>query len=516
MHFLLPWALLGLVAIGGLVVAYRLHARHRDRTVPALFLWGRESVMAESGRRRDRLKTPPLFFLELLALVLLAVAAAEPCLRRGAPPAPVVLFDTSPSMRARLPDGSTPASRALTALRRDLARIDPLAVRLVTTEGQQGLLPPEEALQRLDAWRRENAATGAAEPSDRLALADSLRTPGGELLVYSDHAPAEDVALPPGTRFRAFGEPVPNAAISAAFRSFDAEWRDTLLLRVEAYGMAAPAVRILDAETGRPVPGPGPLAATNGIVSTILPKGTADLVASLPEDALDEGSIRLPRPERHRPVVALDLPADDPLRGPFAAAIRAAGGEIADEFSLPPSMRIADAERASALDAIPCLRLHRATGGVSVRPALASSHPILDGLAFEGLAWPGGGTNALPGRPLLYAGSTPIFSEERTHSAAPVFHLLAPKATADFYRSPAFPGLVVNLLALAAPDTGGTAATALAPDADLTHLSSCDLRTPGARDETALASLRPVAAPFGIAAALLLALRAFLLRFRPQ
>ena len=118
MDFLFPYALLGLAAVGGLVAAYLLRARFRRKPVSALFLWGGVAPATGAGRRRDRLRTPPPFFLELAALVCLALAAASPFVRRGAPPAPTLVLDDSASMSARDPSGATPAARAADALPR--------------------------------------------------------------------------------------------------------------------------------------------------------------------------------------------------------------------------------------------------------------------------------------------------------------------------------------------------------------------------------------------------------------
>src|SRR5260370_30747653 len=71
-----PWALWGLLAIPALVAIYWLRNRFRQVPVSSLMLWRDQKEARQGGFRIRRLQTPLLFFLELLALVLLVGAAA--------------------------------------------------------------------------------------------------------------------------------------------------------------------------------------------------------------------------------------------------------------------------------------------------------------------------------------------------------------------------------------------------------------------------------------------------------
>src|SRR5436190_23235041 len=116
-----PLALLGLLALPALTAIYLLRNRYRKQVVSSLLLWLEPNMPKEGGPRLDRLQTPLLFFLELLLLALLALAAAGPHL-----PAPqggrplVVVLDDSFSMLAGEPN--SPRAAALADLEKELRR----------------------------------------------------------------------------------------------------------------------------------------------------------------------------------------------------------------------------------------------------------------------------------------------------------------------------------------------------------------------------------------------------------
>src|SRR5256885_15778308 len=101
------------IAAGTVVVAitaiYLLRNRFRRRAVSSLMLWRDAREAREGGTKVRRLHTPLLFFLELAALALLCIAAADPHVRtrQGARPL-VVVLDDSFSMTAGGDDSPRP------------------------------------------------------------------------------------------------------------------------------------------------------------------------------------------------------------------------------------------------------------------------------------------------------------------------------------------------------------------------------------------------------------------------
>jgi hypothetical protein len=102
--FLSPLAFQLLYALPLLLVPYLLRNREKTRIVPALFLY-QDLPAASRQRLWGRVQLTPLFFLQLLILMVLIAAAAQPFLHKQGGKVALVL-DTSASMQARAPSGS--------------------------------------------------------------------------------------------------------------------------------------------------------------------------------------------------------------------------------------------------------------------------------------------------------------------------------------------------------------------------------------------------------------------------
>src|SRR5690348_7925138 len=125
-----PLALAALAAVPALVAIYLLRNRFRRQPVSSLMLWRDAREAREGGTKIRRLYTPLAFFLELAALVLLALAATDPQVRMSQGTRPlVVVLDDSFSMTAGGDD--SPRHRALEALRKELRRNPPYSIRFV-------------------------------------------------------------------------------------------------------------------------------------------------------------------------------------------------------------------------------------------------------------------------------------------------------------------------------------------------------------------------------------------------
>src|SRR5438876_10297452 len=114
-----PWALAALAALPALAALYWLRNTWREVPVSSLIFWMHQSESQASGLRMRRLQTPLLFFLEIAALLLLALAATGPRVDTGQGRWPlVVVLDDSFSMQAGGEDSARHLAR--TALQHEL------------------------------------------------------------------------------------------------------------------------------------------------------------------------------------------------------------------------------------------------------------------------------------------------------------------------------------------------------------------------------------------------------------
>src|SRR3989338_5635910 len=119
MTFLTPLALLWLGSIPVLLWLWRLAATHRQVQIPSLVPF--EHLLRRPPHRRTRLFVNTLFWLQLAALVFLALALARPVVFAPQPKTILAVVDTSASMGARL-RGPTALERAKRMLRTRLSR----------------------------------------------------------------------------------------------------------------------------------------------------------------------------------------------------------------------------------------------------------------------------------------------------------------------------------------------------------------------------------------------------------
>ena len=464
MHFATPLFLLGLLALGVHLALYCLRTRHPPRPVSSLMLWRGATRTSSEGRSLRIPRLPPLFFLEMLALAALALAAATPFLRRGGSPAPTVVLDPSLSMSARASDGEAFHNRAADALRRELRHGRPPFVRLIAADPDAprlvGLLSPDEAV----AYVRDPAhfTAGSDTLPGALRLADRLRAPGSPILCLTDHD-VPNLDLPAEARLLAFGEPLPNASISYASRAPSETGTDALLVRVRCSpAVSTPPALALSANGESPITGgvhpdpvPGPSSPREDFTyRAVLPPGTGTIRLSLPADALAaDNTLELAAPDLPTVPIALDL-SNPALSNCVVRAVRATGlgalrpvtvwpGEpgsllVTDRATVPPPPH-----DLSILHLVPPGDGRRLS---AAPPLVETAHPLLEGLDFSGLAWSVGDA-PLPGTPLVSSGITPVLSLERPDTALPASALhLRSTATDPFFRSPAWPSLVWNLL----------------------------------------------------------------------
>ncbi len=241
MRFLAP-AAFGLAALAGpLIVLYMLRSRRRRTVVPSVVLWQELGPPVSSAVPWQRLRVTPLLILQILVLVLFAVAFARPFVTEETVLGPHTVFviDTSGSMAmsSRLDDAIAEARRLSedVSTERQISIVDagpnPRVLAAFASE-------PET----LDAAFAELAQTGGVERLDEgIRLARALATPDRptNIAIFSDGGGSEPLTLEPiaGADHIVFDRFEDNVAIVAFSTEPSSEGDTRLFLEVANVGV---------------------------------------------------------------------------------------------------------------------------------------------------------------------------------------------------------------------------------------------------------------------------------------
>ncbi|TAJ12827.1 MAG: VWA domain-containing protein [Planctomycetota bacterium] len=493
-YFTLPWGLAALVALPAIVALHLFRRRFQPRVVSALFLWAPDDHVVVSGRKREPLRQSVSLWSELLAAACLALALAGPrsCGRDDARHL-VVVLDGSASMSAA-PRGESAAARA----RAELAdRIHALRSSDRVTLIESGPLPrtlagpsalPAEALERLADWNPRAVQHDFAS-AFALALqhADDTR-----VWFYTDttaEVHAEQSAIPAAVEVIALGRPAQNVAIAQAQRIANADAAggaggpERALLSIRSFATEARSVELVLASGAQELarrtlalePGKSQLLAFD------VPAGAPPIEARLTSDdfPFDDRAYLAPPPARGL-AVHVELsdeqlarfglrgagesrssglaallpnarPADDLERAHLvvsAARAPAAGAALPEPIGAPTAWNIELVEPAAATKAFlgPFL-VDRASG-------------LFEGTTWQGVIWSADPQLALPGAPLVTAGTTPLLAVEDL-GARRVFRLQLDAARSTLARSSDWPVWLSNVAEARRAELPGAERTSL-------------------------------------------------------
>jgi hypothetical protein len=448
--FTTPLAFWGLLALPVLVGIYWLRTRHRRYPVSSLMLWLDPRESPQGGTRIDRLRTPLLFFLELLALALLVLAAAEPHLplRENMRPL-IVVLDDSFSMQAG--GERSPRNQAVQALEEELKRRPRPSVRfLLAGDGTQALGEPAhttpEALDRLRDWRCRAAASRLEEA---LSFAGEL---GGELpllLVLTDHEPPTE--LHKGrVQWWSFGQPRANVAFVNAART-PHEGGERCLLEIANFSENTEETTLV-LETGEP---PSEWRRSTLRLQTRetrrvrlnLPEKTPLLRARIDEDDLTLDNRVSLLPIAARPVRTQVRIKDEPLRALIDKALRST--HRAEMVETQPDLVFTDGT-ATTMNP-PDAWLVRLQGERDAVPyagpfVLDRNHPLTEGLSLQGVVWGAGQAKTIPGAPIILAGNVPLLTDAETRAHGHELRLRLRPELSTLPDAPGWPILIWNLL----------------------------------------------------------------------
>jgi hypothetical protein len=448
--FTTPLALWGLLALLILVGIYWLRVRHRRYPVSSLMLWLDPQEAPQGGTRIERLITPLLFFLELLALTLLVLAAANPYLplRERVRPL-IVVLDDSYSMQAG--GERSPRHQAVQALEEELKRRPRPSVRfLLAGDGTQALgetaYTTAEALDRLRDWRGRAASSRLEEA---LSFAGEL---GGELpllLVLTNREPPTE--LHKGrVQWWAFGQPRANVAIVNAART-PHENGERCLLEIANFSDNDEETTLV-LETGAP-PARWQRSSlrlrpreTRRVIFT-LPEKTPGLRARIDDDELVIDNRVSLLPMAVRPVRTMVRIKDAMLRQHIDKALQAT--HQAERTEKQPDIVFTDGADApeEAGDAwIVRLLAERDAVAYAGPFVLDRNHPLTEGLSLQGVVWGAGKARELLGAPVILAGNVPLLTDTETRSHGHEVRLRLRPDRSTLLDAPGWPILIWNLL----------------------------------------------------------------------
>ncbi len=445
-----PLALIALAALPALAAIYILRHRFRRRQVSSIMLWRFRLQSKEGGSRVHRLQLPLLFFLELLALLLLVVAATGPHWKLPQATRPlIVVLDDSFSLRAVSGNVSAQA-RAREFLRKMFRFQPPPSTRLLLAGPEPRLLGAparnwsevEKLLGQWTCW----APSASLEAA--ITLASELGKQQANILVLTDHAPPPDEKMT-GDRlqWRAFGLPLENLAIVNASRTANGD-DDRCLLEVANYSKAAQTARLL-VQTGSNAVQRSALSLAPQERQRLvfnLPAAVPALEAGLEADALAEDNrVQLLPPIRRRVRVQVNL-TNAALSELMDRTLAATGRRAA--ISENPELVIHQADTIPSSNAWSLRWMMPEKASAFTGPFVVdSSHPLTEGVALQGVVWAGAElTNVSGAVPVILAGNVPLLSAREDLVGRQFLTLNLDPALSTLQNTPDWPILFWNIL----------------------------------------------------------------------
>lgn len=442
--FTFPFAFIALLAVPLLLAIYWLRNRAKERRVSSLLLWLDEKQRWDGGQRIHRLQTPLLFFLELLAILLLVMAAATPLMRTGESARPlVVVLDDSFSMLAGGDDSTR--NRAVTAIESELRanRYDPVRFVLAGETPQvlgETVNNAEQARKLLQDWK---CGAAAAKLDEAIAFAFELGGNRARVLAVTDQAPMQEIS-DSRLQWWSFGAALPNLAFVNATRTArDGEERVMLEIANLSPQSATANLTIESQAPNNPqsyVLGPN----ESRRITLTLKNSAVPLRARLGGDGLDVDNEVVLMPEANRTArVELRL-KDARLSEIVEKAVQSS--PLARLTSEKPELLITDEAESPDTEAWTLRILSEAGASSYLGPFVVDrAHPMSEGLSLGGVVWGAGGAQ-LPGTPVITAGNIALLTDVDRAGKHELRLRLRPEVS-TLQETPNWPILIWNLIA---------------------------------------------------------------------
>ncbi len=467
-----PWALLALFSVPVVVGIYLFRTRTRRRVVSGLFLWSDQTQSRQGGRRIETLQFPLLLLLELLVLTLLAVAAAGPYMKWNTAGRPtVIILDDSYSMHAKVKesDGTvhTVKQRAEEALERFLTNEAGYPIQFILAGGSASLLSglaktPAEARSALENW---TCSAPTAQIDAAISLAARTAISGAKILVISDHAPAEELAVGK-IRWLSFGEPLGNLAIVHGSRVFQAD-KDRLLVEISNLSANEERLQLSLFDTthnrmlqkiDQPIGPEETLSFRLSLGEKSNEPANFPVELRLADDGLDMDNVFTLLPPKHKPVrVAISgVPVE--LKLPLQKAVETSG--LAELVVEEPDILFTGRESVDTTDSTENVAPDKLAWTVRVFSERDDSKVqsfvgpfvvdrgsrLTTGLSLDGVVWAASATAPMGGLPIVSAGNVPLLTEQIARNGTRELRLQVNEKLSTLTISPDWPILVWNIL----------------------------------------------------------------------
>jgi len=442
-----PAAFAALGAMPVLLAIYLLRNRFRPFYVSGLMLWDVQRRHKQGGLNLDRLQTPLLFALELLALMLLALAATGPLLRTGSDVRRmVIVLDDSFSMQAG--GSATSLQTGRDELLRYLRLSEPFNVTLIRAGAEPEVTGADltgmtDVSSALAQW---TGRSPAADLDKAVALAGEIADERARVLIISDHV-RENLQQGQTLEHWAVGRPLDNAGFIHAERT-----GDRCILVIGNYSTRARTVTLaVDAQAGgdRLLERQMEIAPDEPYRMIFEAPSGADIVATLEDDALAADNRVVLLASKDRPVrVATDI-ASPRLAESVDRVLEAV--PAVRRQGLPADLLITDSV------------LPVETGGqgfgwtleIIAEPNVLTfggpfivdrNHPLAEGLDLQGVIWSAPSGRAMRTVPIVSAGNTGLLEARQDRDGTCHVRLYYDHALSTLDRSLNWPVLFYNLV----------------------------------------------------------------------
>jgi hypothetical protein len=463
---LYTWAWVGLAAVPALVTLYLLHNRFRQRDVSSLFLWRQIGRRSSGGSRFRKILPPPVFWIELLAILLLILAAAAPCFRAWRDVRPLILvLDDSFSMQVATSDGSV-RLQAEKAVREAVAELAPSKITVVWARRLPRVGRSVDGVAGLSEIFHEWTCRHPASDLDgALTLACSRANANTRVLVVTDRPPRQEMQSEQHlVRWISVGQPLANAAIATAVRSSGQNAQDRVLVEVRGFAEReemSQALTVTDSR-GQTLFSERFTLAPGGVKACrfTCPAAAGTLSLKLQDDALAVDNVRLllsPRRQAVRVLVGVSAPR---LRSDIVAAIDSAGGLMVTEMA-KADLLITDLGNASLAPGSWTLAVMAGKDAVpNTGPfVLQQGHPLLEGVSLADVVWSASPSREPAGLPLVMGGNTVLVADQEVALGGRLITFNLDAARSTLPQTTAWPILIWNLLGWRATHLTGFAAS---------------------------------------------------------